>query len=125
MCQAFSLFLLVCEKTHPKDGQWKIFVVASDVNMSREKYFEFRKSLTHFDALISDDHFGQMGNSRKNKSRVFGLETFSEFSHLSKILVNTLTLLANQTQRSIPMGSSVDKKTIGIPTEALSVTVIL
>ena len=118
MCQAFSLFLLVCEKTHPKDGQWKIFVVPSDVNMSREKYFEFRKILTHFDALISDDHFGQislksgkstypinslkMGNSRKNKSRVFGLETFSEFSHLVKILVNAFTPPANQTQRSIP-----------------------
>ena len=36
MCQAFSLFLLVCEKTHPKVGQWKIFVVASEVNTSRE-----------------------------------------------------------------------------------------
>ena len=67
-------------------------MVASDVNTSREKYFEFHKSLTNFDALISDDHFGQislksgkstyllihlkMGNSRKNKSRVFGPETF-------------------------------------------------
>ena len=60
MCQGFSLFLLVCEKTHPKDGQWKIFVVPSDVKTSQEKYFEFRKSLTHFDALISDDHFGQI-----------------------------------------------------------------
>ena len=66
-----------------------------------------------------------MGNSRKNKSRVFGLETFSEFSHLIKILVNALTPPANQTQRSIPMGSSVDKKEIGIPAEAFSVTVIL
>ena len=51
MCQAFSLVLLACKKTHPKDGQWKIFVVASDVNTSREKYFEFRKSLTHFDVI--------------------------------------------------------------------------
>ena len=114
MCQAFYLFLLVCEKTHPKDGQWKIFVAASDVNTSQEKYFEFRKSLTHFDALTSDDHFGRIslksgkstypinpfkvGKLRKNKSRVFGLETFSEFSHLIKILVNTLTPPANQTQ---------------------------
>ena len=46
MCQAFSLFLLVCEKTHPKDGQRKFFVIPSDVNTSREEYFEFRKSLT-------------------------------------------------------------------------------
>ena len=60
MCQAFSLFLLVCEKTHPKDEQWKVFVVPSDVNTSRKKYFEFRESVTHFDALISDDHFGQI-----------------------------------------------------------------
>ena len=59
MCQAFSLFLLVYEKTHPKVGQWKIFVVASEVNTSREKYFEFRKSLTHFDALISEEHLAK------------------------------------------------------------------
>ena len=85
----------------------KIFVVASDVNTSREKYFEFRKSLTHFDALISDDHFGQI-SSKSGKSTYpinsfedgefaqkpekqkpcFRLETFSEFSHLIKILVN-------------------------------------
>ena len=95
MCQAFYLFLLVCEKTHPKDGQWKIFVVASDVNTSQEKYFEFRKSLTHFDALTSDDHFGRIslksgksrypinsfkvGKLRKNKSRVFALKHFQSF----------------------------------------------
>ena len=36
------------------------FVVASEVNTSREKYFEFRKILTHFDALISEEHFGQI-----------------------------------------------------------------
>ena len=39
--------------------------------------------------------------SRKNKSRVFGLETFSEFSHIIKVLVNMLIPPANQTQRSI------------------------
>ena len=60
MCQAFSLFLLVCEKTHPKVGQWNIFLVASEVNTSQKKYFEFRKSPTHFDALISEDHFAQI-----------------------------------------------------------------
>ena len=100
MCQAFSLFLLVYEKTHPNVGQRKIFVVASEVNTSREKYFQLRKSLTQFDALISEEYFGQislksgkstypinsvnkMGNSCKNKGRVFSLKTFSEFSHVS------------------------------------------
>ena len=76
MCQAFSLFLLVCEKTHPKDGQWKIFVVPSDVNTSREKYFEFRKSLTHFDALISDAHFGQI--SLKSGKSTYPINSFED-----------------------------------------------
>ena len=44
-----------------------------------------------------------MGNSRKNdESRFGGLETFSEFSHIIKILVNALMPPANQTHRSIP-----------------------
>ena len=76
MCQAFSLFLLVCEKTHPKDGLWKIFVLPSDVNMSREKYFEFRKSLTHFHALISDDHFGQI--SLKSGKSTYPINSFED-----------------------------------------------
>ena len=76
MCQAFSLFLLVCEKTYPKDGQWKIFVVPSDVNTSREKYFEFRKSLTQFDALISDDHFGQI--SLKSGKSTYPINSFED-----------------------------------------------
>ena len=76
MCQAFSLFLLVFEKTHPKDGEWKIFVVASDVNTSRKKYFEFRKSLTHFDALISDDHFGQI--SLKSGKSTYPINSFED-----------------------------------------------
>ena len=56
----FSLFLLVYEKTRSKVGQWKIFVVALGVITSRKKYFEFRKSPTPFDALTSDEHFGQI-----------------------------------------------------------------
>ena len=45
-----------------------------------------------------------MGNSRKNKSRVFGLETFSEFSHIIKVVVNMLIPPADQTQRRISHG---------------------
>ena len=82
MCQAFSLFLLVCEKTHPKDGQWKIFVVPSDVNTSREKYFAFRKSLTHFDALISDDHFGQI--SLKSGKSTYPINSFEDGEFVQK-----------------------------------------
>ena len=74
MCQAFSLFLLVCEKTHPQDGQYKLFVVPSDVNTSWEKYFEFSKSLTHFDALISDDYFGQ--SSLKSGKSTYPINSF-------------------------------------------------
>ena len=85
MCQAFSLFLLVCEKTHPKDGQWKIFVVPSVVNTSREKYFEFRNlSLTHFDVFISDDHFGQI--SLKSGKSTYPINSFEggEFAQKQK-----------------------------------------
>ena len=60
MCRAFYLFLLVYEIIHPKVGQWEIFVVPSGDNTSRKKYFESRKSPTHFDALISEEHFGQI-----------------------------------------------------------------
>ena len=59
MCRTFSLFLLVYEIIHPKVGQWEIFVVPSGDNTSRKKCFESRKSPTHFDALISEEHFGQ------------------------------------------------------------------
>ena len=76
MCQAFSLFLLVCEKTHPKVGQWKIFVLPSDVNMSQEKYFELRKSLIHFDALMSDDHYGQI--SLKSGKSTYPINSFED-----------------------------------------------
>ena len=51
-----------------------------------------------------------MGNSPKNKSRVFGLETFSEFSHIIKVLVNMLIPPANQTQRSISHGVLLTRK---------------
>ena len=43
-----------------------------------------------------------MRNSRKSKSRVFGFEAFSAFSHDIKIIVNALMPPANQTQRIIP-----------------------
>ena len=76
MCQAFSLFLLVYEKTHPKVGQWKIFVVVSEVNTSQEKYFEFRKSLTHFDALISEEYFGQI--SLKSGKSTYSINSFED-----------------------------------------------
>ena len=84
MCQAFSLFLLDCEKTHPKFGQWKIFVVASEVNMSLEKYFEFLKSLTYFDSLISEEHFGQVSlKSGKSTYPINSLED-GEFAQKQK-----------------------------------------
>ena len=68
-----------------------------------------------------------MGNSRKNKSCVFGLETFSEFSHIIKVLVNTLIIPpANQTQRSISHGVLLTKKYKSWRrTKAFSVTIIL
>ena len=50
-----------------------------------------------------------MGKSRKNKSCVFGLETFSEFSDIIKVLVNMLITPANQTQKYLPW-CSVDKE---------------
>ena len=67
-----------------------------------------------------------MGNSRKNKSRVFGLETFSEFSHIIKVLVNMLIPPANQTQRSISHGVLLTKKYKSRRrAKALSVTIIV
>ena len=63
-------------KFHPKVGQWKIFVVASEVNTSREKYFEFLKSLTHFDVLISEEHFGQI--SLKSGKSTYPINSFED-----------------------------------------------
>ena len=75
MCRAFSLFLLVYEIIHPKVGQWEIFVVLSGDNMSRKKYFESRKSPTHFDALISEERFGQIAlKSGKSTYRINSFE---------------------------------------------------
>ena len=76
MCQAFSLFLLVYEIIHPKVGQWEIFVVPSGDNTSRKKYFESRRSPTHFDALISEEHFGQI-------SMKSGKSTYQVLIHLN------------------------------------------
>ena len=76
MCQAFSLFLLVYEKTHPKVGQWIIFVVASGVKISWKKYFEFRKSLTPFYALITEEHFGQI--SLKSGKSTYRINSFED-----------------------------------------------
>ena len=100
MCRAFSLFLLVYEKTSPKVGQWKNFVLASGIFMSRKKCFEFRKSPTHFYALKSGEHFGKislksadlhtvlihlkMRNSRKNKAVFSALKHFQSFPTLLK-----------------------------------------
>ena len=38
---------------------------------------------------------------KSSENRVFGLETFSEFSHIIEIIVNALMPPTNQTQRSI------------------------
>ena len=67
-----------------------------------------------------------MGNSRKNKSRVFGLETFSEFSHIIKVLVNMLIPPANQTQRRISHGVLLTRKYKSRRSaKAFSVTIIV
>ena len=76
MFWAFSLFLLVYEKTRPKVGQWKIFVVTSGVIMSRKKYFEFRKGPTPFDALISEEHFSQI--SMKSGKTAYRINSFED-----------------------------------------------
>ena len=60
-------------------------LVASDVNTSREKYFEFRKSLTQFDAFMSDDHFGQISlKSGKSTYPINSLED-GEFAQKQKL----------------------------------------
>ena len=65
------------------DMQGKIFVVQPDVNTSREKYFEFRKSPTlHFDALISDDHFGQI--SLKSGKSTYPINSFEDGEFVQK-----------------------------------------
>ena len=84
MCQAFSLFLLSFEKNHPKVGQWKIFVVASGVITSRKKYFEFLKS---FDALISEEHFGQI--SLKSGKLTYRINSFEDAEFANKIQRNS------------------------------------
>ena len=82
MCRAFSLFLLVYEITHPKVGQWKIFVVLSGDNTLRKKYFESRKSPTHFDA--SEEHFGQISlKSGKSRYPINSFE-YGEFTQKQK-----------------------------------------
>ena len=48
-----------------------------------------------------------MGNSRKNKSRIFGLETFSEFSHIIKVHAHTAG--QSNTKKHLPW-RSVDKE---------------
>ena len=84
MCQAFSLFLLVYVIIHPKVGQWETFVVPSGDNMSRKKYFESRKSPTRFDALISEERFGQISlKSRKSTYRINSFE-YGEFAQKQK-----------------------------------------
>ena len=84
MCRAFSLFLLVYEIIHLKVGQWEIFVVPSGNNTSRKKYFESRKSPTHFDALISEEHFGQI--SLKSGKSTYPINSFQyeEFAEKQK-----------------------------------------
>ena len=41
---------------------------------SQEKYFDFRKSLVHFGALISDEHFCQV--SLKSDKSIYPINTF-------------------------------------------------
>ena len=84
MCRAFSLFLLVYEIIHPKVGQWEIFVVQSGDNTSRKKYFESRKSPTHFDALISEEHFGQISLKSGKSTHPINSFEYGEFTQKQK-----------------------------------------
>ena len=84
MCQAFSLFLLVYEIIHPKVGQWEFFVVPSEDNMSRKKYFESRKSPTHCDTLISEEHFGQISLKSGNLHYHINSFEYGEFAQKQK-----------------------------------------
>ena len=71
---------MVYEIIHPKIGQWESFVIPSGDNTSRKKYFESCKSATHFDALISEEHFGQIPlNSGKSTYPINSFE-YGEFT---------------------------------------------
>ena len=86
VCWAFSLFVMVYEIIHPLNvGQWKIFVVLSGDNTSRKKYFESHKSPTHFDVLISEEHFGQI--SLKSGKSTYPINSFEygEFTQKQKL----------------------------------------
>ena len=88
---------------------------------SQEKFYDFRKSLTHFGALISDQHFSQV-SLRSDKSaypinsfeqryftqknpRVFDLERNLQFSHLTEAVVNVAMPPTNETQLRTPSES--------------------
>ena len=76
--------------------------------MVRKKYFESRKSPTHFDALISEERFGQISlKSGKSTYRINSFE-YGEFAQKQKpcfrpfkVLVNMLIPPANQITTSI------------------------
>ena len=80
MGRAFSLFLLV----YPKVGQWEIFVVPSGDNTSRKKYFESRKSPTHFDPLIAEEHFGQISLKSGKSTYLINSFEYGEFTQKQK-----------------------------------------
>ena len=60
MCEAFSLLSLVPEKIYCKVRQLQYFQWSSGAGTLREKYWEFRKSLTEFGALMCVEHLGQV-----------------------------------------------------------------
>ena len=82
MCWAFSLFLLVYEIIHPKVGQWEILVVPLGDNMSRKSILNLVKAQHTFDALISEERFGQISlKSRKSTFRINSFE-YGEFAEI-------------------------------------------
>ena len=59
-------------------------VVPSGENTSRKKYFESRKRPTNFDALIPEEHFGQI--SMKSGKSTYPINSFEygEFTQKQK-----------------------------------------
>jgi len=128
VCEAFSLLSLVTEKIYCKVRQLKYFRWSSRAGTLQEKYWEFRKSLTRFGALMCVEHLGQVSfksdkfrypkNSfelreyAKKETRVLGTERFRHFSHLIKAVFSVVVPPTNRTQRRNPLMSVSTKRSM-------------
>ena len=113
MCEAFSLLSLAHEKICCKVRQLKYFRWSSRAGTLQEKYWECRKSLTHFGALMCVKYLGQVSyksdkfrypnNSfelreyAKKQTRILGTERFRHFSLLIKAVVSVVMPPTNRT----------------------------